>query len=451
MNNFKRTIALTVSVLLACSVAARAGEKLSLEASKALALENNVEMKNSRLETEAARKAKAMAFTKFFPTVSAMGLTLKADDPLLQISSQGGNLPVYDGNPLTLPFATQFAYFPASTTGLLGSLKMMSVTAVQPIFAGGRIANGNRLAALGASASEDKERLARDKILRETEEQYWQIVTLAEKARTLESYEALLRRLQAQVEDAYNAGLVMKNDVLKVKLQLSAVRLNKSRLENGKALAVMAFCRHLGIDDDPSLELSDALTVTGAPDDYRINHKAALEGRAEYKLLQASVRAETLKTRLTLGAYLPQLGVGVSGFYMKMDQEKATTNGLVFGTLSIPLSGWWEGAYALGQQKAREEIAKNSLKDNEALLLVQMDKAWKDLTDADRELALCRESEAQADENLKVNQDGYDNGLITVSDLLEAQTLRQQARDRLTEAMAAYRIKVVAYLQATGR
>jgi outer membrane protein len=299
--------------------------------------------------------------------------------------------------------------------------------------------------------SEDKGRLARNEVLRSTEGQYWQIVSLAEKARTIESYEALLRRLQAQVEDAYGAGLVMKNDVLKVKLQLSGVLLNKSKVVNGKTLATMAFCRHLGIAYDPALELTDALPVDDPPDACRVDHRAAIEGRPEYKLLEASVRAERLKTSMTLGEYLPQLGVGIAGMYMKMDSAKATTNGLVFGTLSISLSGWWEGSHALGQQKAREEVAKNTLRDSKELLLLQMEKAWEDLTEADRELALCRESEAQADENLKVNQDGYDTGLITISDLLEAQALRQQARDRLTEAMADFRVKLVDYLQVTGR
>jgi outer membrane protein len=450
MKNLKKTCVASVILMLSVGLA-QAGERLTLEQSKALALRNNVEMKNSQLEAEAARQARKAAFTKYFPSISATGLALKADDPLMSLTTEGGDLPVYDGDPANLANATQFADLPGSTMGLLGSLKVGTITAVQPVFAGGRIVNGNRLASLGVEASEDKARLARNEVLRTTEQQYWQIVSLAEKMRTLESYEALLRRLLAQVEDAYNAGLVMKNDVLKVKLELSGILLSKSKVDNGRALAAMAFCRHLGIAYDPALELSDPLVVEGPPDPYRVDHKAALEGRPEYKLLQASVRAETLKTRMTLGEYLPQFGVGVAGMYMKMDDAKGRTNGLVFGTLSVPLSGWWEGSHALSAQKAREQIARNTLKDSGDLLLLQMEKAWKDLTDAGRELTLCRDSEAQADENLKVNQDGYDNGLITVSDLLEAQALRQEAHDRLTDAMAAYRVKLVQYLQVTGR
>jgi outer membrane protein TolC len=335
--------------------------------------------------------------------------------------------------------------------GILGSMKFGLVSAVQPVFAGGRIVNGNRLAALGVEASDEKARLARDEVLRTTEEDYWRVVSLDDKLRTVEKYEAFLRRLLGQVEDAYDAGLVMKNDVLKVRLKLSEVLLNKSKAGNGRALAAMALCQHIGIPYDPAVELSDPLVVDGPPDAYHVDHQEALKARPEFRLLQASVRAEELKTRMTLGEYLPQAGVGVAGLYMKMDSAKGRTNGVLFGTLSIPLSGWWGGSHALGERKAQEQIARNILKDNADLLVLQMEKAWQDLTDAHRQVLLARESKAQAEENLKVNQDSYDNGLTSVSDLLEAQALLQQANDQLTDAMAAYRVDLVSYLQVTGR
>lgn len=448
--NHKKILCFIFTTILLAGLA-QAGQRLTLEESKRLALQNNVKTANSLLETEAARETKRAAFTKYFPTISASGTIFEARKPFMEITSEGGNLPVYDGNPANLPTATQFAYFPSSTMSLMDSMKMGMVTVVQPVFTGGRILNGNRLAALGVDAGEDKERLARNEVLLTTEEQYWRVVSLNEKMRTVQKYEELLRRLLAQVEDAYDAGLVMKNDVLKVRLKLSEVLLNKSKVQNGKALATMVLCQHIGIAYDPAIELEDPLVVDGQPEPYHVDHQAALKVRPEFRLLEASVRAEELKTRIKLGEYLPQAGVGVAGLYMKMDETKGRTNGMVFGTISIPISGWWEASHALGEQKAREEIAQNSMKDHADLLLLQMEKAWQDLTDADKQLMLCRESEAQAQENLKVNQDSYDNGLINVSDLFEAQTLQQQARDRLTDAMAEYRVKLVYYLQVTGR
>jgi outer membrane protein TolC len=105
----------------------------------------------------------------------------------------------------------------------------------------------------------------------------------------------------------------------------------------------------------------------------------------------------------------------------------------------------------LSERRIKEQIAKNSLETNSEYLLLQMEKAWQDLMDAHQQVLLSQDVKAQAEENLKVNQDGYDNGLIVVSDLLEAQALLQQANDRWTDAMAGYRTKRVYYLQATGR
>jgi outer membrane protein TolC len=450
MKNTKELCAAGVILVLAAGLA-RAGDKLTLEESRRLALQNNVRARNSALESEAAQQARHEAFTRYFPSISASGTAFDASRSLLEITTQGGNLPVYDGNPTNLPTATEFAYFPGTTMGVLGSLKLGLVSAVQPIFAGGRIVNGNRLAALGVEASDQKARLARDEVLRTTEEDYWRVVSLDGKLRTAERYEALLRRLLGQVEDAYDSGLVMKNDVLKVRLKLSELLINKSKVENGRALAAMTLCQYIGIPYDPSVKLSDPLVVDAPPDAYHVDHTETLKARPEYRLLEDSVRGEELKTRMKLGEYLPQVGVGVAGFYMKMDAAEGRTNGVVFGTLSIPLSGWWGGSHALNEQKAQEQIARNNLKDSADLLLLQMEKAWQDLTDAYRQVLLARESKAQAEENLKVNQDSYDNGLTSISDLLEAQALLQQANDQLTDAMAAYRVDLVSYLQVTCR
>jgi len=124
---------------------------------------------------------------------------------------------------------------------------------------------------------------------------------------------------------------------------------------------------------------------------------------------------------------------------------------MAFGTVSIPISGWWEASHTMPERKVKEEIAENNLQDNSQLLMLQMQKAWQDLTDGYKQVLLCEEEIAQAEENLKVNQDSYKNGMSAVSDLLEAQTLLQQANDQLTDAKASYRNKLVNYLQVTGR
>ena len=447
----KKIILIILIAILFSFNQAFAQRVLSLEESKQLALQNNAKSKNSKLETEASQQIRKSAFTNYFPSISAGGLMWSAQKSLMEAGVQGGDLPVYDGDPANLANATQFAYFPSSTIGLLKKGTVGYINAVQPIFTGGRIIYGNKLASLGVEVSEFKEKLTKDEIILKTEEQYWQIVSLAEKQKTVQKYEDLLNRLLLQVNDAYNSGIVMKNDVLKVKLKLSEILLNKSKLDNGRKLATMAFCQQIGIPYDSTLVLKEELNIPDLPQSYFVDKNEALKNRVEYSLLEKSVEAEKLQTNMKLGEYLPSAGIGVSGMYMKFDESKERTLGMVFGTVSAPISGWWGGLHELQERSIKEEITENNFKDNSELLLLQIEKAWQDLNDAYKQYLLSKESKAQAEENFKVNEDSYKNGLSTVSDLLEAQALLQQTQDQLTEAKANYLGKKTTYLQVTGR
>ncbi|MCK9280502.1 MAG: TolC family protein [Melioribacteraceae bacterium] len=424
---------------------------LTLEESKQLTLLNNSSSKNSKLEIEAAHQVRKSALTNYFPNISAGGLMWSAQKNLMEIETSGGKLPVYDGNPANLATATQFAYLPGGTMGLLKKGKIGYINVVQPIFAGGRIINGNKLASLGEEASEYKDKLVTDIILLKTEEYYWQIVSLEEKSKTVNKYEELLNRLLLQVGDAFKSGMVMKNDVLKVKLKLNEILLNKSKLNNGRKLAAMAFCQHMGIPYDSTLVLKDELKISTVPQVIYIDKNDALTRRTEYSLLEKSVEVERLLTRLKLGEYLPAAAIGVNGMYMKFDDSKDRTLGMIYGTVSVPISGWWGGSHELQERSIKEEIAENNFENNSELLVLQIEKAWQDLSDAYKQYLLSQESKAQVEENLKVNDDSYKNGLSNISDLLEAQALLQQAEDQLTDAKASYMVKKKTYLQVTGR
>jgi outer membrane protein TolC len=428
-----------------------AQQVMTLDECKQLALQNNSKSKNSRLEIEAARQVRKSALTNYFPSISAGGLMWSAQKDLMEIQTQGGDLPVYDGNPANLGSATQYAYFPSSTMGMMRKGTIGFINAVQPVFTGGRIVYGNKLASIGEQVSELKDKLSKDEILLKTEEQYWQIVSLNEKSKTIDKYEELLVSLLSIVEDSYKSGLVMKNDVLKVKLKLSEVLLNKSKLDNGKKLAKMAFCQYIGVPYDSALTLKDTLVIKDIPQNYYVESKEALKNRSEYSLLEISVKAENLQTKMKRGEYLPQAGVGLSGLYMKLDEGKERTVGMLFGTVSVPISGWWGGSHELQERNIKEEITENDFKNNSELLILQMEKAWQDFTDAYRQYLLSEESKSQAEENMKVNEDGYKNGLINVSDLLEARALFQNTEDQLIDSKANYIVKKTTYLQVTGR
>ena len=428
-----------------------AQEVLTLEKSKQLALENNVDVLNASEELKAAKHQRSEAFASWFPNVSAMAVGIYPTDPLVDTSMEGGDLPVYDGDPANLPNATEYAYFPGLTLKAGDEIYTASVTATQPIFAGGRIYNGNRLAKVGVESRAIMKTLTEEEVLVGTEQRYWQIVSLEEKIKTVEAYREMLLDLEKQVSDAWNSGLILQNDLLKVQLKLSEVNLNRSKLRNGHRIAMMAFCQYIGISYDSTLTLDAKMDSVGDLLAAPVDHRAALEARGEHRLLQNSVKAAKLQQSMAMGEHLPSVAVGYSEYYFKMDDQDAMDNGIAFVTVSLPISEWWGGSHKVARQKNQLRIRENEQSNTDRLLLVQMDQSWNELEEARDQHSMSLLAQQQAQANLDVNQDSYDNGVATLSDLLEAQALLQEANDRLTEARIGLRLKELSYLKATNR
>ena len=80
-----------------------------------------------------------------------------------------------------------------------------------------------------------------------------------------------------------------------------------------------------------------------------------------------------------------------------------------------------------------------------------MEKAWTDVNEAWKQIAIMSETTLQAEENLKVSQTGYESGVVTLSDLLEAQALVAETADKLIDAQTQYKLAITTYLQVTER
>ena len=103
------------------------------------------------------------------------------------------------------------------------------------------------------------------------------------------------------------------------------------------------------------------------------------------------------------------------------------------------------------EHRIREEQNKNKVNDTNEKLLLQMQQGQNLLSEAYKQVQLAKKSVSQAEENLRVNQNNYDAGMVNVSDVLDAQAQLQQSHNAYTDAFTQYRIAKVNYLQVTGR
>ena len=413
-------------LFLMVSVSGSAQQAYSLAQCKKLALENNARMKNARLEVSSARQTKEEAFTNFFPSLSASALGYNANQPLVE-----ANL---GGMPLAL-----------LKNGIVGD-----ITVTQPLFASGQIVNGNKLAQLGVEVSRFKQEQSEKEVLLTTEVYYWQIISLNEKLKTLAIVEQLVNSLYKDVDAAVKAGVKNRNDLLQVQLRKNSVASDRLQLENGLKLSRMLLGQYVGLKAD-SLSIEPvSFDEPASPEKLRTDHGAALLTTPEYQLLAKNVEANRLQQKITVGKYLPTVGIGASYMYDDL-MDKDNTTAMVFAKVSVPISDWWGGSHAIKKQKFQTMMAQNEQRNNSDLLLIQMQKLWNDVEESYKQVKLAEESVVTATENVRLNINYYQAGTTTLSDLLDSQLLLQQSRNQHTDAYTQYLIKQTQYLQATGR
>jgi len=147
---------------------------------------------------------------------------------------------------------------------------------------------------------------------------------------------------------------------------------------------------------------------------------------------------------------MPEVAVGVAGVYQDVAGSH-NSFGLVMASVKVPLSDWWEASHTMKARKHKEEMARVDSKNNTELLSLQIEKTWNELTEAYKQISIANESVGQAEENLRINRDNFNAGMINISDLLEAETMLQQAKNQLTDSQTTYKSKLVAYMQVTAR
>lgn len=334
--------------------------------------------------------------------------------------------------------------------GLMRNGTAAGVTAVQPVFVGGQIINGNKLAKVGVVAADLQRQLTERKLRLTTDQYYWNVVMLQEKLHTLQQTQQMLRSLEKDVSTAVKAGVALRNDLLQVQLQENQVEAAMLEVNNGIKASRQVLGQYIGMSDSAfvvsGLEAKDSNFVL--PVAMRKDPSVAAANMTESRLLEQNVQGTVLNRKLEVGKNLPSVAVGAGYDYARL-VHKDNTFGMVFATVSVPISSWWGGSHAIKRRKIEEQEAREQLADKQQLLSIKVEKGWDDVTVAYRKTLIARKSIEQSRENLRLNQQFYHAGTGKMTDLLEAQRQVQQSRDQWVEAVAAYELRLAEYEELT--
>lgn len=436
-----------------CS-SATAQQAYTLDQLKQFAVENNYSLHSAQNAIKRSKQQQREAFTKYFPTVSATGAAVTFNKHLIDVD-------------LNMPAALQSLLPPGislpSNIQLIKSGVLGSVTAIQPVFMGGRIINGNRLAKVGLQASEIQLEYQEDEVELTTEQLYWQAVSLKEKQKTLRSVHDMLVQLEKEVGDMVRAGVTNRNDLLQVQLRKGEIESAQIEVDNQFSTVSQLLAQHVGkageaVDVVLPAELNAQIeggaearsSLVALPLSIKTDHQTAVSSTSQYRLLEKNVESQRLQHKMKVGENLPMIGVGASYGYNNLI-DKGRGAGALFAGVTIPISDWWGGSHAIKRQKLAYEDAKEQLEDSSEKLIIHMNNAWSAVESSHKKLLIAHDAIAQADENLRLHKDYYSVGKTNMSDLLKAQEQYQSARDRYTDAYALFQTKQLEYRKATGQ
>lgn len=452
-------------LLLGATLSSYAQQVLTLDSCRALALANNKELRISQEKVNAAHYEKKAAFTNYLPKIDLTGgymrtqkeISLLSDAQKQSISNIGTTAGAQLQEQIKQLAASDpvlgsllqplQGVIPGLTAGLTAGLngvgqglvdafrtdtRNMTVgaaTLTQPLFMGGKIIAYNKITKYAERLAESQHATGMQDLILQTDQIYWQIISLVNKKKLAENFLELVQKLDSDVDKMIKEGVATKADGLSVKVKVNEAEMMLTQVDNGLNLSKMLLCQLCGLPLETDFQLADeSMKDLPLPNTYtEANVSTALSNREELKSLELASEIYRQKVNVVRADFLPSVALTanylvtnpslVNGFENKFRGMWAA--GIV---VKIPVFHWGEGIYKVKAAKAEANIARYKLEDIKEKVELQVTQNSYKVNESTKKLALAEKNMEKAEENLRYANLGFKEGVIPTSNVLEAQT-----------------------------
>lgn len=448
-------------LLLGATLSSYAQQVLTLDSCRALALANNKELRISQEKVNAAHYEKKAAFTNYLPKIDLTGgymrtqkeISLLSDEQKQSISNIGTTAGAQLQEQIKQLAASDpvlgsllqplQGVIPGLTAGLNGvgqglvdafrtdtrNMTVGAATLTQPLFMGGKIIAYNKITKYAERLAESQHATGMQDLILQTDQVYWQIISLVNKKKLAENFLELVQKLDSDVDKMIKEGVVTKADGLSVKVKVNEAEMMLTQVDNGLNLSKMLLCQLCGLPLETDFQLADeSMKDLPLPNTYtEANVSTALSNREELKSLELASEIYRQKVNVVRSDFLPSVALTanylvtnpslVNGFENKFRGMWAA--GVV---VKIPVFHWGEGIYKVKAAKAEANIARYKLEDVKEKVELQVTQNSYKVNESTKKLALAEKNMEKAEENLRYANLGFKEGVIPTSNVLEAQT-----------------------------
>ena len=472
----KKKVLMLGLLSLALIDAHAAGISWSLDSLRARAVSNNKSLLMAGQKKVAASYTRKSAATNYLPKVSATGaymytsreLSLLSDEQKHTLSNIGTGLSAMVPN-----LAPMSSTINSVGQGVVDALHtdtrnagIVAVTLTQPIYMGGKIRAYNKITQYAEEAAGTLYDKELQDIIVDVDEAYWNLVALYSKKKLAEGYKALVDKLEGDVEKLVKEGMATKADLLSVKVKVNEAGVTLIQVNNGIELSRMNLCRICGLDMNEPVEVEDAIdeknqnaNIMGQVDMFSSKSdnlvQQAESNRKELQALGLQNRIYDEKIKLARAEYLPK--VALMGGYLASNpsvfnsfERKMKGMWNVGITLNVPILTWGDRSYKVKSAKAEALMHRYETEEVKEKIELQVNQCRQKLQESMERYQTTLRSVDEAEENLRYANLGMKEGVITLSNVMEAQTAWLKAKSEWVNAQVDVRLANLYLRKAVG-
>ncbi|MDO4551309.1 MAG: TolC family protein [Planctomycetia bacterium] len=331
-------------------------------------------------------------------------------------------------------------------TPLLDKDFVVSTTQViVPLYMGGKISSLMEQAQARIRAAESGEITELQELKINVAENYFLVLRLQGLIEVLQDSETAISAHEKNVTKMLESGLVTRNAYLAAQVAHADVQQKLIQAQNMLHVAEAAYNRYLWRPLDTPVKLQ-AENIPTAADSLENCVLQALSSRSELRQLTAESQAVFAQAKEHRAARFPH--VAAMAGYTYIQNESLTENNYFNGTVGMVWTPF-DGGVSRSRQRSSEMQATAILKMREELksaIQLEVRKNWLEEKDSRQRVEVAQKAIEQAEENLRVVDRQFREGLVTHTEVLDAVALYTQARTNYCNAaydaiLATYRLR----------
>jgi outer membrane protein TolC len=422
-----RRISILFLVLLAAAQlqAQQAEKKLTLKEAIELGVANSKQLAISSGKVKEAQARTAQAVDKIWPEVGVSGMFLHVNTPNVSVSQSADNSSGSSDSPL-------------AAFSNLHNVALLQASASMPVFNGFRYRNNRMMSEYLEQAARYDAQTTKGTVTLNTIKAVYQYFEMLETRRTVQE---TLKRQQQRVTEFKNQEaqqVLTRNDRLKAELQMNNVELALTEINNNVKLAEYNLIVLLGLPEETTITLDTvgmfAIPKLGAIDEYV---QAGLTNRGDIRSSEFQMKASESNYKMARANRLPTLSLTAGYVNAYIPQVVNITNALNAGvSLKYSITGAIHASHGMQEARARQEGATATQQLAIDQTKVRVHQKYLKCVEQNEKLVITERSIVQAQENYQISQNKYGQGLLILSDYLDADTSLLQAQINHSTARA---------------